>query len=445
MAYRRGGVTARAKLLYQQQQRVIPSFSHIRLDENDRETLPNNPICKNPEFLDYFRSRCYGSRSDFSNLHGSRNLFQDRRFVIPPVSGLALARNMSSTSVGGGAAENIEIMTDVADALANKTVEVASQAVPVVNEVAVAAADSFLPVAALQYLVDYVHSFTGFSWWASIAVTTLLIRWLQVPLMINQLKATAKFATLKPQVDAIKQDMENRGMSPEAVAEGQRRTKRLFKESGVSPFTPMKGLLISGPVFCSFFFAIRNMVDKVPSFKDGGALWFTDLTATDSLYIFPILTALTFWITVECNAQEGMEGNASAKTIKNVSRGFAALSIPLTASFPQGIFCYWITSNLFSLTYGLVIKRPKVKKFLGIPDMPVPPPSTDQTSGFSFFDAIKKYSAAQQKQLLPSSPSPSENASNLTNQRTPSTPLLDRRMPSLDKEVRVRKKGRKRR
>lgn len=37
----------------------------------------------------------------------------------------------------------------------------------------------------------------------------------------------------------------------------------------------------------------------------------------------------------QCNAQEGMEGNASAKTIKNVSRGFAALSIPFTASFPQ--------------------------------------------------------------------------------------------------------------
>lgn len=444
MAYRRG-VTARAKLLYQQQQRVIPSFSHIPRDENDRENMPNNPICKNPEFLKYFHSRCYGSRSDFSNLHGSRNLFQDRRFVIPPVSGLAFSRNMSSTSVGDGAAEKIEIMTDVADSFANKTVEVASLAVPVVNEVAVAASDSFLPVAALQYLVDYVHSFTGFSWWASIAVTTLLIRWLQVPLMINQLKATAKFSILKPQLDGIKQDMENRGMSPEAVAEGQTRMKRLFKESGVTPFTPMKGLLISSPIFCCFFFAIRNMVDKVPSFKDGGALWFTDLTATDSLYIFPILTALTFWITVECNAQEGMEGNASAKTIKNVSRGFAALSIPLTASFPQAIFCYWITSNLFSLTYGLVIKRPKMKKFLGIPDMPVSSPSTDKNSGFSFFEAIKKYSAAKQKQLLSSSSPPSENTSNLTNQRIPSTPSLDRRMTSLEKEVRGRKKGKKRR
>lgn len=37
----------------------------------------------------------------------------------------------------------------------------------------------------------------------------------------------------------------------------------------------------------------------------------------------------------QCNAQEGLEGNPSAGTIKNVSRGFAALSIPFTAGFPK--------------------------------------------------------------------------------------------------------------
>lgn len=41
------------------------------------------------------------------------------------------------------------------------------------------------------------------------------------------------------------------------------------------------------------------MAEKVPSFKDGGALWFTDLATPDTMYIFPVLTALTFWITVE--------------------------------------------------------------------------------------------------------------------------------------------------
>lgn len=97
---------------------------------------------------------------------------------------------------------------------------------------------------------------------------------------------------------------------------------------GVTPFTPMKGLFIQGPIFISFFLAVRlrsmllyveefyllflyvyhliivylqitNMVEKVPSFKHGGAFWFTDLTTPDSMYIFPVLTALTFWITVE--------------------------------------------------------------------------------------------------------------------------------------------------
>lgn len=41
------------------------------------------------------------------------------------------------------------------------------------------------------------------------------------------------------------------------------------------------------------------MAEKVPSFQNGGALWFTDLTTPDSLVILPILTAMTFWITVE--------------------------------------------------------------------------------------------------------------------------------------------------
>lgn len=95
---------------------------------------------------------------------------------------------------------------------------------------------------------------------------------------------------------------------------------------GVSPLTPLKGLFIQGPIFVSFFLAvsynllnnillmikwssisllmcsfwqINNMAEKVPSFKSGGAYWFIDLTTPDSFYIFPILTALTFLITVE--------------------------------------------------------------------------------------------------------------------------------------------------
>ncbi|CDY30690.1 BnaA02g33120D [Brassica napus] len=189
-------------------------------------------------------------------------------------------------------------------------------------------------------------------------------------------------------VESIREEMQSKGMDHVTMAEGQKKMKNLFKEYGVTPFTPMKGMLIQGPLFIFFFLAIRNMAEKVPSFQTGGALWFTDLTTPDSLYILHVITALAFLITVECNAQEGMEGNPMAGTVKNVCRGFALLTVPMTMSFPQAIFCYWITSNLFSLTYGLVIKRPRVKKLLKIPELPPPPPG--QQPSFDLLQLSRK-------------------------------------------------------
>ncbi|KAG2256265.1 hypothetical protein Bca4012_093349 [Brassica carinata] len=83
--------------------------------------------------------------------------------------------------------------------------------------------------------------------------------------------------------------------------------------------------------FSSFSFhqKIRNMAEKVPSFKTGGTLWFTDLTTADTTYILPLLTAITFIIMVESNMQEGMEGNPVAGTMKKFSRIIAFLSLPI--------------------------------------------------------------------------------------------------------------------
>jgi YidC/Oxa1 family membrane protein insertase len=55
-----------------------------------------------------------------------------------------------STTTTTSAAENIDVVMDMA--------------APAVNEVAIAAADSFLPVAVLQHAIDAVHNFTGFNW-----------------------------------------------------------------------------------------------------------------------------------------------------------------------------------------------------------------------------------------------------------------------------------------
>lgn len=44
-----------------------------------------------------------------------------------------------------------------------------------------------------------------------------------------------------------------------------------------------------------FFFALREMVTKVESLKEGGLWWFTDLTVADPYYLLPLASTLTLY------------------------------------------------------------------------------------------------------------------------------------------------------
>lgn len=420
MAYMRS-LSSRSTILKRQ---YYPRFTYILHDDHHQKEKNQEQV--NPSAKPAITpTNCFPQRSFYTAPTSSfGSLLREPNHTH--FAGACLVRYMSTTTTTS-AAENIDVVMDMA--------------APAVNEVAIAAADSFLPVAVLQHAIDAVHNFTGFNWWASIVVTTLLIRSFTLPLLINQLKATSKLSIVRPKLEEVKQRVERQGMDPAAVSEGQKEMKKLFKEHGVSPFTPLKGLFIQAPVFISFFLAITNMAEKVPSFKSGGAFWFVDLTTADDLYIFPVLTALTFLITVECNTQEGMEGNPAAGTMKNVSRALAAASVPLTMSFPKAIFCYWITSNLFSLTYGLVLKAPGVKEFLGVPKVPVAPPTTAaKSSSFDLFSAIKQLSTAR-KEPTPSLPI---EPPKLFEHKKSSSSVITKRIRSLEKEVKGRKKNKKR-
>nr|KAJ0211634.1 hypothetical protein LSAT_V11C400196070 [Lactuca sativa] len=175
-------------------------------------------------------------------------------------------------------------------------------------------------------------------------------------------------------------------------------------------YTQLTRLFIQAPIFVSFFLVIissnvhiENMVEKVPSIQTGGASWFIDLTTANVFYILPLLAAISCWITVEFTMQEGKRGGVW----KNIARGGAALTLPLTASFPN----VSITSQLFFLImkiptfslvetfqlsfvigspptcspflFGLTIKKPSVKKFLNI-SIIVPPSPSPANIPFAF-------------------------------------------------------------
>ncbi|KAG0462227.1 hypothetical protein HPP92_020703 [Vanilla planifolia] len=163
-----------------------------------------------------------------------------------------------SYSSGSERSDDVGYINDVAEVLTDTGIEssittaVPSIPTPFPGEVAAAAADSFLPVAALQHLIDSVHSFTGLNWWASIAVTTLMIRGATLPFLINQLKATMKLNILRPELEKLKKEI-SKNKNPETLQENQKRMKALFKKHGVTPFTPLKEFSFKAQFYVLYF------------------------------------------------------------------------------------------------------------------------------------------------------------------------------------------------
>lgn len=148
------GISKRVNLL---QRRVYPTCGHLISNDKD-ETKPSSDAVMIPKL--------FGANNKLTSM------FTERQFAAPLGLGLSSSRYMSSSSTTPPPTEwsdkvdGIDFVAPqvVPDQIV-EAVTTTSQAVPAVNEVAIAAADSAFPVAALQHLIDAVHSFTGLNWY----------------------------------------------------------------------------------------------------------------------------------------------------------------------------------------------------------------------------------------------------------------------------------------
>jgi YidC/Oxa1 family membrane protein insertase len=143
----------------------------------------------------------------------------------------------------------------------------------------------------------------------------------------------------------------------------------VWKKYDANPFKSFGPIAVNAPIFISFYFAISKMAAGVPSFTTGGPSLFPDLSIADPTYALPILSSLTFLASVELGAVEGMQTPSQSMNMKWFMRALAVAMVPLTASFPQGVFTYWITSNVFSVFQTSITRTKAFRRTMGIPDV----------------------------------------------------------------------------
>lgn len=209
------------------------------------------------------------------------------------------------------------------------------------------------PSGLVQQALETMHIVSGLPWWGTIALTTVIIRFLLTPLVISAQKNSAVFVNSMGEIQALQQKInEARQMKNTlAFAEHSQDLAKLMMEKG---YNPLKNILVpfaQMPIFISFYFGIRGMVNvPIESLHQGGAAWFTDLTMADPFYVLPVITCGTLWLTLRSATENApMSVDAAQNLTMKYMRAMPIFMFPFIMSFPSALVVYWASSNICSL------------------------------------------------------------------------------------------------
>ncbi|XP_025834334.1 mitochondrial inner membrane protein OXA1L-like [Agrilus planipennis] len=225
------------------------------------------------------------------------------------------------------------------------------------------------PIGIVQSTLEYIHVTCGLPWWGTIAVGTIIVRVLMFPLVIISQRNAAKMNNYMPQMQILQLKMtEARQIGNHLdVARYSQELMAFMKEKGLNPFKNMLVPLAQMPLFISFFMGLRQMANvPVDSLREGGMLWFTDLTLPDQYYGLPLITSFTLWVTIEVGTDAGKLSSQNLQTMKYILRAVPVLILPFTVNFPAAILCYWASSNFISLIQVGILRIPTIRDYFKI-------------------------------------------------------------------------------
>ncbi|OQV17253.1 Mitochondrial inner membrane protein OXA1L [Hypsibius exemplaris] len=237
--------------------------------------------------------------------------------------------------------------------------------------------NTWWPAGLLRSTFDWIHVTLDVPWWATIVAATLVVRILLFPLVVKSQRNAAVMQRNLPEMQRLQLAMSDARQRGDVMgsAASAHALQEFMKKENFNPIKSMIPALVQAPVFMSFYFGLKKMAEApVESMKEGGILWFTDLTMPDPIYLLPLLTSTTLFAVIELGAETGGANSAQMASLKIIMRAMPVMTFVFTSgitsftpAFPAAVLVYWCTSNMTSLVQVGILKIPAVRDFLKIP------------------------------------------------------------------------------
>jgi YidC/Oxa1 family membrane protein insertase len=229
-----------------------------------------------------------------------------------------------------------------------------------------------LPLAnILQPLIDvfesvllFFHDNVGLAWGTAIIALTVVVRAALVPLTLKQIRSMQAMQRLAPEIKALQEKYKD------DKARLQQETMKFYQERKVNPFASCLPLILQMPVFIALFYMLRKDLrhdicpdinpPSVPNPKPCGSTeasqFFFIPDITDKATGGVLIALVVMYVGSQLLSSVFMSTTAD-RNQRLIMMGLPFFFVPFIIGFPAGLLVYWITTNLWTVGQGVVVRK----------------------------------------------------------------------------------------
>ncbi|XP_076239102.1 cytochrome c oxidase assembly protein COX18, mitochondrial [Calliopsis andreniformis] len=269
---------------------------------------------------------------------------------------------------------------------------VLNQAIAYNNGIVRSIAES-LPVECIMDVFRMMHSTVGLPWWATIVLTTVLLRtFIMLPLTIHQHQVIAKLENLKHEMKDVTKTLKlemkmallNTQWDSQYAARMyndsvRKQWNELVLRENCHPFKITAIAILQMPLWLGCSFAIRNFYLKLPHLDSradqdflelttGGFGWIQDLTDVDHTFVLPVIFCVSNLAIIELQQLLYKKHNSRFRRIfTNFIRVLTILMTGLMAYIPSCLTLFWTTNTVCTLLQNILLMSPQFRRLGRIP------------------------------------------------------------------------------
>ncbi|MEP7087652.1 MAG: membrane protein insertase YidC [Gemmatimonadota bacterium] len=202
----------------------------------------------------------------------------------------------------------------------------------------------------VMQVVLWIHDRLKINYGWVLIIFGITIRILLWPLNQGAMRNSLKLQRIQPQLQEIQKKYKS---NPEKL---QSEMSKLYKDHGMSPFTPLAGclpMLIPMPVLFALYFVFQNTIE----FRGVSFLWLPDLSQRDPIFILPAIMGISMYV-LSWISMRSAPPNPQAKTLQYI---FPVMMVAFFWRLASGLNLYYAVQNLATLPQQWLIARERAK------------------------------------------------------------------------------------